>query len=99
MKLTKTIFLVVVLVIPILSSTVITFDEDETLYELLESMNEEEEEDDVKKTQHNCDFSDHHFDKNELFAGKNPLRNYYFKNRIFQSIQPEVLTPPPLRRS
>ena len=99
MKLTKTIFLVVVLVIPILSFTVITFDEDETLYELLESMNEEEEEDDVKKTQHNCDFSDHHFDKNELFAGKNPLRNYYFKNRIFQSIQPEVLTPPPRRRS
>jgi hypothetical protein len=99
MKLTKTIFLLVVLVIPILSSTVITFDEDETLYELLESMNEEEEEDDVKKTQHNCDFSDHHFDKNELFAGKNPLRNYYFKNRIFQSIQPEVLTPPPRRRS
>ena len=99
MKLTKTIFLVVVLVIPILSSTVITFDEDETLYELLESMNEEEEEDDVKKTQHNCDFPDHHFDKNELFAGKNPLRNYYFKNRIFQSIQPEVLTPPPRRRS
>ena len=81
MKLTKTIFLVVVLVIPILSSTVITFDEDETLYELLESMNEEEEEDDVKNTQHNCDFSDHHFDKNELFAGKNPLRNYYFKNK------------------
>jgi len=99
MKLTKTIFLVVVLVIPILSSTVITFDEYETLYELLESMNEEEEEDDVKNTQHNCDFSDHHFDKNELFAGKNPLRNYYFKNRIFQSIQPEVLTPPPRRRS
>ena len=99
MKLTKTIFLVVVLVIPILSSTVITFDEDETLYELLESMNEEEEEDDVINTQHNCDFSDHHFDKNELFAGKNPLRNYYFKNRIFQSIQPEVLTPPPRRRS
>ena len=95
MKLTKAIFLVIILVLPIASSIVISFDDDATLYELLESTNEEGEEDDAEKTHHNCDFFLQNFDKAGLYARQDTLHNYYLKNRIFQSIQPEVLTPPP----
>lgn len=96
MRFVKAIFLIGILTMPIGISTFISFDDDDSLYELFESMNEEEEEEGDDENKHETlEFLLEYSESRETVTCELIGINFYSNNQLFQSVKLEVQTPPP----